>query len=135
MQIGFTHEVKPCAENCTAQVQFTDTSCCHFYRLWDFGDGTTSDTLWVTQHAELLNKVDTFKTVTHAYARPGRYKVQLQILNPYDYGEHLPPGVFLKDTLEQWIEVPFCSKAEFAPSHTEPAFSHTEPVEVCIFAH
>ncbi|GIV44248.1 MAG: hypothetical protein KatS3mg035_1371 [Bacteroidia bacterium] len=115
LEIGFKHQLLACNDTCYGgqRIAFTDTSCCHFYRIWDFGDGTVSDTLWVTQHAELLNKVDTFQTVTHAYARPGRYKVTLQILNPYDYGEHLPPGQFLKDTLEKWIDVPFCSKADF----------------------
>ena len=114
LNIGFESKFLSCTERCGYHVTFKDTSCCHFYRLWDFGDGTQSDTLWVTQHAELLGKVDTFQTVTHTYARPGRYKVTLQILNPYDYGEHLPPGVFLKDTLEKWIDVPFCSKAAMA---------------------
>ncbi len=107
MKIGFSYQVSDCQSSNTLNVNFTDTSCCHFYRIWDFGDGTVSDTLWVTQHAEWLGKVDTFKTVRHAYSRPGRYKVKLKILNPYN-GDHLPPGEFLMDSLEQWIVVTDC---------------------------
>jgi gliding motility-associated-like protein len=107
-EAGFTYEISSSCQSNAYKIELTDTSCCHFYRIWDYGDGTVSDTLWVTQHWELSGKIDSFRTVSHTYSHPGRYKVKLKILNPYNYGEHLPPGEFVMDSTEQWIEIPPC---------------------------
>ncbi len=107
-EAGFTYQINNYCQSNAYSVDFTDTSCCHFYRIWDYGDGTVSDTLWVTQHWELAGKIDSFRTVNHVYNQPGRYKVKLKILNPYNYGEHLPPGEFVMDSIEKWIEIPPC---------------------------
>ena len=119
---GFEYNIERNCEEDKYVVNFKDTSCCHFYRLWDFGDGTVSDTLWVTQHAEFLNKIDSFQTVSHTFIRPGRYKVKLKILNPYNYGAHLPLGEFVMDSVEKWIEIPECIL---------PGVTHAE--NICIF--
>ncbi|GIV44887.1 MAG: hypothetical protein KatS3mg035_2010 [Bacteroidia bacterium] len=108
LDAGFRYQIGSSCQGNEYNVEFTDTSCCHFYRIWDFGDGTVSDTLWVTQHWEFAGKIDSFRTVSHTYTQPGRYKVKLKILNPYNYGEHLPPGEFVMDSTEQWIEIPPC---------------------------
>jgi len=90
------------------QITVTDTSWGHFYRVWDWGDGSPKDTFAVVQHAEYLpGLLDTFKTVSHTYSQSGTYTVTLQILNPYTPYK-LPPGEFLKDTVFQTVVIPDC---------------------------
>lgn len=95
------------SRNCH-QITVTDTSWGHFYRVWDWGDGSPKDTFEVVQHAEYLpGLLDTFKTVSHTYSQPGTYTVTLQILNPYTPYK-LPAGQFLKDTIEKQVVIPDC---------------------------
>lgn len=91
----------------SAQITVKDTSCCHFYRVWDWGDGTTSDTLAVPQHQDIFHLTDTFQIQSHTYSQPGIYKIKLYILNPYT-PRKLPQGYFLKDSIEKIIIVPDC---------------------------
>jgi len=99
--------VASASRNCH-QITVTDTSWGHFYRVWDWGDGSPKDTFAVVQHAEYLpGLLDTFKTVSHTYSQSGTYTVTLQILNPYTPYK-LPPGEFLKDTVFQTVVIPDC---------------------------
>lgn len=73
------------------ELAFTDTSQGHFWRVYDFGDGTTQK-FHVTQHANLdTTRIDTHKVVYHSYKEPGTYQVKLTIVNdssdvaPYYY--------------------------------------------------
>jgi len=79
MRVGFEVEGKGCVGS---ELSFTDTSRGHFWREWDFGDGSAAQKYHVTQHANLIpSRIDTHKVVTHTYTQPGTYTITLKIIN------------------------------------------------------